>query len=488
MPKILHPNIHTIYLVVIISSALLTASFYWVGFKPLADRLREGHALEIAHGLQSTQWLVQGVLDRHFALAHQTASRSAIREKQVAYLEGQHTLEALQTFTAPKLEDALRANQELLGIHRKDPLGQDLVSVGVPLDPAMTLHCPQPGQTQLQMLGPASLGGLTTLLYCSPIKHPEQGLAGWDILVMDAGALYRILEQPQRHDLRTMTFSITDHAGHILFWPQTLEHAHSWQVLLDYLEQDKATEGFMISVISLARSNWQVVAVVDEQRFFAETNRQLMILLGVVGGMVLLVLVLTVLVLRPIIRALVRARELGREIQLDGMTGLYHHAYMQQLLSREIARVRRYGNAFSVLMFDLDHFKRINDTHGHPVGDQVLLQIADTVRQLARNSDLAARYGGEEFMLIMPQTHEDGALMMAQRLLEAVNGQPFVTAAGPIPVTISIGVVTCPEGGSPPSREQLIQEVDSALYTSKRTGRNRITQKVIGQGEGVNPP
>lgn len=474
-----------IYLVVGISALLLTASFYWVGFKPLADRLREGHATEIEHNLQAAQWLVQGVLDRHRALAQQTASRTAIREEQVAFLQGRLSLDDLREFSEPKLDDALCNDQEFLGIHRSDPQGRPLLSVGLRPDATMAALCPGAGQDEVRLLGLAQLEGVSTIMYCSPIRQPGFGLVGWDVLVTGAGALYRILEQPQRHDLRTMTFGIIDNTGRILFWPRAQEHALSRDVLQGYLDRGEPMAGFLVSAINLSRSDWQVVAVVNEQRFFAETEEQLLRLIGVAFLVMLLVFVLTILTLRPIIRVLIRAQELGQEVRLDGMTGLYNHAYLKKLVEREVKRAQRYGNPFSLLMFDLDHFKRVNDEYGHPVGDQVLLSIAAMLGQMARASDLAARYGGEEFMLIMPETDADGAAMMAQRLLGTVNASPIPTTAGAIPVTVSIGVVTCPTDGSVPAWEQLIQGVDEALYQSKRGGRNCVTHRVVGQKDAI---
>nr|WP_274522887.1 GGDEF domain-containing protein [Ectothiorhodospira haloalkaliphila] len=239
------------------------------------------------------------------------------------------------------------------------------------------------------------------------------------------------------------------------------------------------TSGHLVRVLDLEGTNWQLFAVVNEQRFFAETNEQLGRLTLILGLLVLVIFVLTVATLRPIIRTLVEAHDLADRAQRDGMTGLFNHAHMQELVEREIQRSRRYRNAFSLLMLDIDHFKQVNDTHGHPVGDEVLSHIAQILTDLARQPDLAARYGGEEFLLVMPETGPEGALMVAERLRQEIKDNPVEVGGTHIPITVSIGVASCPAHTPPPSRQSMIRIADEALYASKRNGRDRVTQQVI---------
>lgn len=473
------PNILMIYLVAGISCLLLTATFYLGGFKPLADRLHSGHESEIEFSMRASQWLVQGVLDRHFALARQTASRTAIRQRQVEHLEGRISLESLRAFSNPKLADALIANDELLGIERLGASGERFLQVGLVPEESPVEACLARGDSGIHLLKPIALREYTALIYCSPIIDPQAGWVGSDLLYVDAGALHTVIEKPQERDLRTMTFGIADSTGDILFWPGAQAPADSLAAFESFIKGERPGQGHLVRTRDLEGTDWQLFAVINEQRFFAETNEQLGRLILVLGILVLVIFALTVAALRPIIRALVEAHGLADRAQRDGMTGLFNHAHMQELVEREIQRSRRYRNAFSLLMLDIDHFKQVNDTHGHPVGDEVLNHIAQILTDLARQPDLAARYGGEEFLLVMPETDPEGALMVAERLRQQISDHPVEVGGTHIPVTVSIGVASCPAHTPPPPRQTMIRIADEALYASKRNGRDRVTLQVI---------
>jgi diguanylate cyclase (GGDEF)-like protein len=145
---------------------------------------------------------------------------------------------------------------------------------------------------------------------------------------------------------------------------------------------------------------------------------------------------------------------------------------MQKLLERELARAQRFERPLSVLMFDIDHFKQVNDSYGHQAGDAVLKRIGEVVLREVRRIDLAARYGGEEFLVILPETGSDGAVVLAERLRLAVAREKVLAAAGDISVTISIGVVTCEDCYD---KHKVVAAADKALYASKDGGRNQVT-------------
>lgn len=158
----------------------------------------------------------------------------------------------------------------------------------------------------------------------------------------------------------------------------------------------------------------------------------------------------------------------------DGLTGLFIHRYFQMRLESEIARATRSNEKLALIMFDIDHFKKFNDTYGHQVGDRVIRLVADRVRKNIREGiDIAARYGGEEFTVIMPDTDMTGAMAFAERLRQAVE-QSFVEHEDKtLKVTISLGCAVFPEHA--PSREILICNADSALYLAKDRGRNCVS-------------
>lgn len=159
----------------------------------------------------------------------------------------------------------------------------------------------------------------------------------------------------------------------------------------------------------------------------------------------------------------------------DGLTGLYVRRFFDLRLAEELARVRRYGGELSLLVIDIDHFKKFNDTHGHQTGDAVLKGLAVLLRREVRAEvDLVCRYGGEEFVVIMPATGAEGAMVVAERVRAAVQARPFDCGdAGPLNVTISGGVATAGQGGQL-TAEELFRRADQALYQAKAGGRNRV--------------
>ncbi|OHE54637.1 MAG: hypothetical protein A2027_00035 [Thermodesulfovibrio sp. RBG_19FT_COMBO_41_18] len=163
--------------------------------------------------------------------------------------------------------------------------------------------------------------------------------------------------------------------------------------------------------------------------------------------------------------------EIERLAITDGLTGLFNHRHFQERLSQEFSRIDRFSEPLSILIIDIDHFKKINDTYGHPVGDAVLKGVADKIRKTIRNIDISARYGGEEFAVILIGTDERGAMNMAERLRKAVMNKTFSTDKNTFSVTISIGISTYTKGIK--RKEELIEKADKALYQAKRGGRNR---------------
>ncbi|MCK5599055.1 sensor domain-containing diguanylate cyclase [bacterium] len=159
----------------------------------------------------------------------------------------------------------------------------------------------------------------------------------------------------------------------------------------------------------------------------------------------------------------------------DEMTKLYNYRIFRESLQRELSRARRYNHPFSVIMIDIDNFKSVNDTYGHPQGDEVLKELARIMRKEMRDTDILARYGGEEFIIILPETKKKQTIESAERLLKAVeaNQVPMLNSPGKfISITISSGVATFPEDAT--EDEELIQAVDNALYRAKKNGKNRV--------------
>lgn len=164
----------------------------------------------------------------------------------------------------------------------------------------------------------------------------------------------------------------------------------------------------------------------------------------------------------------------------DQLTGLYNHREFFRLLGEELARSLRYGHQVSLLMLDIDYFKRVNDTYGHLAGDQVLRRLPELIRGQLRINDLPCRYGGEEFGVILPETGTEQALEVAERVRSEIARIPIdLPDGGSLRVTVSVGIATFPGAGK--SEESLLSAADLALYQAKRSGRNRICVAEIGE-------
>ena len=166
----------------------------------------------------------------------------------------------------------------------------------------------------------------------------------------------------------------------------------------------------------------------------------------------------------------------------DELTGLANRRMFNYLMEREINRSRRYNRPFSLVMIDIDHFKKINDTWGHPAGDTILRELGALMRENFRKLDVPVRYGGEEFAFLLPETPLEEAIQVAERFRIVVEQAPFVHGRQKIPVTISLGVASAGNGGGieDVTAEELLRLADRALYQAKQSGRNRLAASRVG--------
>ncbi|MDZ7890506.1 MAG: GGDEF domain-containing protein [Rhodoferax sp.] len=168
-----------------------------------------------------------------------------------------------------------------------------------------------------------------------------------------------------------------------------------------------------------------------------------------------------------------KQRELERLTRQDGLTGLFNRNTFVELSSTELKRALRQGSATTILLFDLDHFKRINDTWGHPAGDAMLRHVAQTSVQSVRSTDLVGRLGGEEFIVLLPHTHADAGRRIAEKIRQRLEASPLNWNGEMLHITASFGLssATAAEGRS---FDHLYNEADKALYLAKQRGRNRV--------------
>lgn len=164
--------------------------------------------------------------------------------------------------------------------------------------------------------------------------------------------------------------------------------------------------------------------------------------------------------------------EIRNRISFDQLTGLLTKESLYLALEMELKRCLRYELPLTVLMMDLDRFKSVNDTRGHLMGSHVLAEVGRLIRETIRTADVAARYGGEEFVAYLSETPTLGAGQAAERIRKAIEAHPFTLDGVTIPVTISIGISSCPEHGR--DIQALVGRADRALYRAKESGRNRV--------------
>jgi diguanylate cyclase (GGDEF)-like protein len=165
--------------------------------------------------------------------------------------------------------------------------------------------------------------------------------------------------------------------------------------------------------------------------------------------------------------------DLQKKSMVDPLTRLWNRGAILEVLDREMEHARRDGSSLGLLMADIDHFKKVNDTRGHPIGDEVLREVARRIRSSVRLYDIVGRIGGEEFLVLLPGLRSQSATEAAERIRIAVKKYPVKTSRGKIFPTLSLGVASYPEGKGAKS---LIEQADAALYAAKRAGRDCVRE------------
>ncbi|MGE5096275.1 MAG: GGDEF domain-containing protein [Betaproteobacteria bacterium] len=165
---------------------------------------------------------------------------------------------------------------------------------------------------------------------------------------------------------------------------------------------------------------------------------------------------------------------------MDPLTGAYNRRTFHEIAERELSRARRGGHPLSIVMVDIDHFRQVNERHGHRVGDTMLQRVAELIRSALRKEDMLVRFGGEEFLVLLPDVPGPGAVVVAGRIRRTVANQPIIVGDATVPVTVSIGVAARLDEG-PESIEGLLARADSALALAKQRGRNRVVALSLGR-------
>jgi diguanylate cyclase (GGDEF)-like protein len=179
-------------------------------------------------------------------------------------------------------------------------------------------------------------------------------------------------------------------------------------------------------------------------------------------------------IVSPLIEHGYSVQQVRQLAKTDALTGIANHRSFHETLDHEIARVNRKGSTFSMIFMDIDDFKRVNDTYGHLVGDEVLKDLVNRVLENIRTVDDFSRYGGEEFAIVLPETGSRGAEVVAQRIKNAITSKPFLYARNAISYTVSMGIASY-DAKRPVKKHVFINQADAAMYTAKREGKNRIS-------------
>jgi diguanylate cyclase (GGDEF)-like protein len=165
-------------------------------------------------------------------------------------------------------------------------------------------------------------------------------------------------------------------------------------------------------------------------------------------------------------------QEVERLSELDGLTGVHRRVIWDQRIKEETQRARTFKTGYCVLLLDIDHFKRLNDTYGHPFGDQVLKRMGEVLRRSIYDTDFVARYGGEEFGVLLPRADPSGVVAKAERIRQNVEKEAFTHGLETLKVTVSIGIAAFPRDGQ--TSDEVVATADRGLYVAKEQGRNRV--------------
>lgn len=459
-------------------------------------------------------------------VAQQIASRTRAREL-LEYLE-QPTVDSpsVREELRKVLTEALSIADDIVGITRLSESGEAIAATGRGIPPKLRSIC---RTRPVCVDGPARVGKDHFLVVSAPIRRPDGRRIGTDILLFAIDKLDALLQDRTGMGEGGRAWLLISEPSPLLYGQLgpnpainglVARSAPAYSLLRELTQRRLEAESpadlresevvsmppYLVTRAPVIGSDWVFVARMEEAEVFAGIRRQILhsvliaLLLTAVGAVALLIL------LRPLAGGLVvktetlaeevrartselhlanlrlkgfveELREAKAELEVlattDSLTGVANRRHITEEAERLVARLRRHRHLVSVLIFDLDRFKAINDAHGHVAGDRVLEAFAHTAAEQLRTEDIFGRVGGEEFLAVLPETDKAEALAVAERIRSSVAALHFDAPGGAFRVTVSIGVET--ERADRSELPSLMKRADAALYRAKREGRNRIS-------------
>jgi diguanylate cyclase (GGDEF)-like protein len=467
-----HRSIISLYSLLIASMVCAYFIFYFFGIQPLTKYIYSINQDKIKYDLSKASLAFNCIIDRQKQLALQIASRSVIRENQIAYLENKISKKDLVAHSQSKLADALRASEEILGISRYDPNGSFLFSVGQDIPGFIEKSCisnKYPDDINVFFLKEDT--GSKFFAYCSRIIDKDFGVVGFDIVLMSD---YEIKNMINKEKNNAFVYIIASDKGEVFYRSGVTEEKVEYKLMCS-VEEHKKDKKYIVEKNNTTIPSVKMYSIVDRSIFLSPVKRRLFHLALVLIALSSVSLVVSILIARPIFRSMTEEQRMRRLSQVDVLTGLYNRRALVKFFDKEVSRLKRYGRPLSLVIFDIDHFKKFNDTYGHVAGDQVLRRIGDYCLDFSRKNDIWIRYGGEEFLAILPETDDRAVVSYADRFRVGIENLKIKTCKGPLSVTISGGYHSFSSFGPDVEIDSVVNMIDKALYEAKKTGRNKMT-------------
>ncbi|MDR9467498.1 diguanylate cyclase domain-containing protein [Marinospirillum sp.] len=420
--------------------------------------------------------IINNLLGKYQGIAQQFTSRTEIRRRLEAYLQGQLTLEEVRAFTEPRLADAMSLSTAVQGLLRLAEDGKVIARLGDPISPDAIRKKLQSVPDHHQQL--ISIADQQLLLITAPIHNAQDARIGQDIVFFNLKEIGEVLTCTDRFGAQAQQKLL-----HLDSNQQLVGTANSLQLelgplspalsnikqLLTQGERDrqllyKNGQQQVFFFTPLTAPHWTLVIQRPADDFYNPAWAALLW----PGITILIMLLLSALGLARVLRPLIA--DATQQTLRDSLTGLVNRSFLEQKLEKAVAQAERRNTRLCVIFMDLDHFKEVNDSLGHQAGDQLLQRVAQRLKGLMRESDILGRLSGDEFLILLEnQKNPQVAEQLAKRIIHSLT-QPFLINQQSIIIGVSLGISHYPQDAD--NARDLIRKADLAMYQAKQKGRN----------------